>query len=330
MNRTDLQDPSPLPFRLAVAMCGCTLFLVLFGGSVTTMGAGMSVKGWIDAEGHFLPLFPVAMWFRDPATFVEHTHRMIGILVGLLSIATLIATYRKDRRTTARLAAWAALFAICVQGALGGTRVLENSQGLAFLHGAMGQLVLAVLWCTCLVLMPSYQRAPDVDRVLGRRLFTAARAATVVVYAQIVLGTWFRHSVRVSTEVPGADEQPFPVGIFILHAMGAICVLVAVLIVAKRARDGWQFTPEGPAGFASARLFRRLEVWLHVAFGVQFTLGLGALATLKMERTAPAAVITSTLHVLFGALLLAACASSVLWGLRFLSQAEPASAEQTS
>lgn len=319
-------SPSPLPFRLAVAMCGCTLFLVLFGGSVTTMGAGMAVKGWIDAEGHFLPLFPIAKWFRDPATFVEHTHRMIGILVGLLSIATLVATYRYDRRKVARSAAWIALVAICVQGALGGSRVLENSQDLAFLHGAVGQLVLAVLWCTALVLMPSYQRAPAVDPQIGGRLFRAARAATLVVYAQVVIGTWFRHSVRVSTEIEGAEDLPFPVGIFILHAMGAICVLVAVLIVAKRARDGWETAAEGPAGAAAARLFRRLEVWLHVAFGVQFTMGLGALATLKMERTASTAVIVSTLHVLFGALTLAACASSVLWGLRFLTRDESASA----
>jgi len=314
VHNLDTPPPSRLPFRLAAAMCGVTLFLVLFGGSITTMGAGMAVKGWIDAEGHFMPLFPIAMWFRDPGTFVEHTHRMIGIVVGLLAIATVVATHLKDERKTARIAAWAALIAICVQGAVGGTRVLENSQDWAFLHGALGQLVLAVVWCTTLVLMPSFKVAPPADRAVGKRLFGAARVAVFIVYGQIVLGTWFRHSVRVSTEIEGSDKLPFPVGIFLFHVMGAIVVLVVVLITAKRARQGWEESSDP----ATKRLFRRLEVWLHTAFGMQFTLGLGALATLKMERTAAAPVLISTLHVLFGALTLAACASAVLWGLRYM------------
>jgi cytochrome c oxidase assembly protein subunit 15 len=274
----------------------------------------MAVKGWIDAEGHFMPLFPIAMWFRDPGTFVEHTHRMIGIVVGLLAIATVVATHLKDERKTARVAAWAALLAICLQGAVGGTRVLENSQDWAFLHGALGQLVLAVVWCATLVLMPSFKVAPRVAPAVGKRLWMAARVSVFIVYAQIVLGTWFRHSVRVSTEIEGSDQLPFPVGVFILHAMGAIFVLVTVLITAKRARQGWEESDDPVA----ARLFRRLEVWLHTAFGLQFTLGIGALSTLKMERTAVVAVLISTLHVLFGALTLAACASAVLWGLRFM------------
>lgn len=314
MNAPETQPPSRLPFRLSAAMCGVTLFLVLFGGSITTMGAGMAVKGWIDAEGHFMPLFPIAMWFRDPATFVEHTHRMIGIVVGLLAIATVVATHLKDKRTSAKVAAWAALIAICVQGAVGGTRVLENSQDWAFLHGALGQLVLAIVWCSTLVLMPGFKAAPPAPRAVGRRLFGAARVAVFIVYGQIVLGTWFRHSVRISTEMEGADSLPFPTGIFIAHAMGAIVVLVAVLVTAKRARLAWEDSTDA----ATRRLFRRLEVWLHTAFGLQFTLGLGALATLKMERTAVPVVLTSTLHVLFGALTLAACASAVLWGLRYM------------
>lgn len=318
MTSLEPRPKSRLPFRLAAAMCGVTLFLVLFGGSITTMGAGMAVKGWIDAEGHFMPLFPIAKWFRDPGTFVEHTHRMIGIVVGLLAIATIVATYLLDGRRSARLAAWAALLAICIQGAVGGTRVLENSQNWAFLHGALGQLVLAVVWCATLVLMPSYRDAPSIDPALGRKLFSTARAAVFVVYGQVVLGTWFRHSVRISEEIEGADRLPFPVGIFLLHAMGAMLVLVSILMTAKRARQVWEASSDPVA----SRLMRRLEVWLNMAFGIQFVLGLGALATIRMERTSFVPVLTSTLHVLFGALTLAACASAVFWGLRFMCTRE--------
>lgn len=315
------------PFRFAAAMTACTLFLVLFGGSVTTMGAGMAVKGWIDAEGHFMPLFPIAKWFRDPATFVEHTHRMIGIVVGLLAIATVVATFLADlrgrRRTIARAATVVSLVAICIQGAIGGTRVLENSQGLAFLHGAVGQLVFAVLWCTTLILMPAYQAAPSIDRGLAQKLIERGRIATVVVYGQILLGAWFRHALRVSTEVQGTDKLPFPTLKFMLHGSGALVVLLVVLLVAKSARNVWEAAPEGSR---PRQLFRRVEVFLHATFFAQLLLGTGALAMLTMERTALPVVLTSTLHVLFGTLVLSACATAGLWGVAARGSAGEASA----
>lgn len=312
MNSPTPSNASKLPFRLAAAMTGCTLFLVLFGGSVTTMGAGMAVKGWINAEGHFMPLFPIAKWFRDSATFVEHTHRLIGTLVGLLSIATLIATHRTGQGTLARRMTWVALVAICVQGAVGGFRVLENNQDLAFLHGALGQLVLATLWCTTLVLMPSFQAPLGVDADKARSLFKMARVGTLVVYGQVFIGTWFRHAVRVSTEVEGSDDWVFPVAKFLLHGMGAMCVLLVILVVAKGARNLWSASDDPIA----IRVFRRLERWLVTAFIIQLALGAGALMTLKVERTDFSVVFTSTMHVLFGALTLAACASAAFWGLR--------------
>ena len=173
-----MSAPSRLPYRLSVATTITTMLLVLFGASVTTMGAGMAVKGWLMPEGEltegatwFLPLFPLEEWFRDPDTFVEHTHRMFGIVVGLLSIATVAATHLLDKRAVAKAAAWIGLVAISVQGVLGGTRVLEDSQHLAFLHGAFGQLVFAVLCGVTLVLSPLFQDPPSLDRALAGKLF---------------------------------------------------------------------------------------------------------------------------------------------------------------
>lgn len=312
--------PSPWPFRFAAAMTACTLFLVLFGGSVTTMGAGMAVKGWIDAEGHFMPLFPVAKWFRDPATFVEHTHRMIGMVVGLLSIATVVATWRAPlaggRRLLARSATVVALVAICVQGAIGGTRVLENSQALAFLHGAVGQLVFAILWCTTVILAPTFQAAPKLvgQGARGLALSAAARgrAAVAIAYGQIVLGAWFRHGLRVSTEVAGADERAFPVFKFMLHGAGAFVVLFAVLFAAQGARRVWQAAGDQAD---TLRIWKRVEWFVMGTFLVQLLLGVGALGMLPMERTALPVVLTTTLHVLFGALTLSACATLWMWGV---------------
>jgi len=310
---------SRLPFRLALATTVTTMLLVLFGASVTTMGAGMAVKGWLMPEGeltagatYFLPLFPLDEWLRDPGTFAEHTHRMFGIVVGLLAIAVVAATHLLDRRITAKLAAWVGLVAICIQGVLGGTRVLENSQDLAFLHGAIGQLVFAVLCCMTLVLSPMFREPPALSRPLAQSIAGKGSVAFALIYGQVLLGAWFRHSVRVSTDVPGHDELPFPMAAFIAHAMGAMVILVIALVLAKAFGNAKEAS-EGPR---AKRLFGRFELLLQVTFIVQFLLGTGALATLKMERTAFAPLFTSTLHLLVGSILLAAAAVAWIWGLR--------------
>ena len=52
-------DPGLWPARAALASVVFAVPLVLFGGSVTTLGAGMAVDGWLVAEGHFLLFFPL-------------------------------------------------------------------------------------------------------------------------------------------------------------------------------------------------------------------------------------------------------------------------------
>ncbi|MDF1800666.1 MAG: COX15/CtaA family protein [Planctomycetota bacterium] len=324
---TTLRLGSRLPFRLAVATTVTTMLLVLFGASVTTMGAGMAVQGWLMPEGeltegatYFLPLFPLDEWLRDPGTFVEHTHRMLGMVVGLLAIAVVAATHLFDRRSTAKLAAWIGLVAICIQGVLGGTRVLENSQHLAFLHGAIGQLVFAILCCMTLVLAPMFRQPPALTQPQAQSIAKRGAVAFAVVYGQVLLGAWLRHSVRVATVVPGHDELPFPMAAFMFHAMGAMFVLVVTLVLAKSFGNAKEASGEPRA----ARLFGRFELLLQVTFVVQFLLGTGALATLKMERTAFAPLFTSTLHLLVGSILLAAAAAAWIWGLRLQNHSHPA------
>src|SRR6188508_97685 len=112
--------------------------LVLFGGSVTTLGAGMSVDGWLIAEGHFLLFFPLDSWLRDTATFVEHTHRLFGVLVGFCALGACARAWVArpgPNPFIGALASTLALLMVCAQGALGGLRVLADSSDLAFVHG---------------------------------------------------------------------------------------------------------------------------------------------------------------------------------------------------
>jgi cytochrome c oxidase assembly protein subunit 15 len=278
---------SPWPYRLALATALAAVPLVLFGGSVTTLGAGMAVEGWLVAEGHFLVFFPIESWFRDTATFVEHSHRLFGVLVGLFCIATVAATFRCDRRRRARFLALGALAAVCAQGTVGGFRVLENSPDLAFLHGALAQAVFALLLCTATYLAPRWierarSREPRAYPADVRRLATLA---TVAIYVQIVLGAWYRHALR-------PEAQPEATPRFLAHALGALVVLGAIAaLAAALARLG---TPAAQRD--RTRLVRLI--------GAQMLLGVLALVGYREGAVGPLEWTLAILHVLGGGLLL--------------------------
>ena len=75
-------SPHRWPHRLALATVVAAIPLLLFGGSVTSLEAGMAIDGWLVLErgrgDHFLFFYPVEKWFRDVGTFVEHSHRLCG------------------------------------------------------------------------------------------------------------------------------------------------------------------------------------------------------------------------------------------------------------
>ena len=59
---------------------------MIFGATVTTLRAGMAESNWINPDGHFLWFYPLAMRIQNIGVFVEHHHRELGSLVGLLAI----------------------------------------------------------------------------------------------------------------------------------------------------------------------------------------------------------------------------------------------------
>ena len=296
---------------MALLTALCAVPLVLFGGSVTTLGAGMAVEGWLIAEGHFLVFFPVEKWFRDTATFVEHTHRLFGVLVGLAAIATVVATWRSRLSRRAKLAALGGLLLICAQGALGGFRVLESSPQLAFVHGAFAQGVFAYLWALVLVLSPRWQErsTPASPAPLGWRALCVV--TPLVVYAQIVVGAWYRHALR-PTPLEDASNR------LALHLVGAFVVLAFVVTFALRLQARAQADP------LAARSAKRIGIVL----GFQVFLGLTAWVGYKPDSVGPAEWLVSILHVLGGAVLLAECGRAALCVLRPRSATTPRSLER--
>ena len=296
---------SPWPRRLAASALLAAVPLVFFGGSVTTLHAGLAIDGWLVLEpgrgDHFLWLYPVDKWFRDVGTFVEHSHRLFGSLVGLLAIATVVATWALDRRRLQRGLSLAALLAVIGQGAIGGYRVLERSESLAFLHGAIAQGVFALLGACWIALSPGFRPALPRDRSAdGERARTLRRlslAAVAAVYLQILAGAWLRHGGGM--------------GALGLHLAVALPVLILVPLLARRLRDGLD-----GASAEDRRRFRRLGRFLIGAIAVQVALGLAALVVVSTPDRASGGLGTAvmpTLHVVGGGVLLLACVASSMW-----------------
>ena len=291
-------------YRAAVAAAAAAVPLVLFGGSVTTLGAGMAVDGWLIAEGHFLLFFPVESWFRDTATFVEHTHRLFGVLVGLCAVACCLLTWLTDPRSRARWLATAALGAVVAQGVIGGLRVLEASPRLAFLHGALAQAVFALLCANALYASPRWRAvgaggartggARSGERVMpgGAWLRTAV---VLAVYAQIVIGAWYRHALRPTPDAHASS-------LIVAHALGAAAVLVLGLLFARSLRG---VAAAHPGLVRSRRLVALL--------GLQVALGLVAWLGYRPGVVGPLEWGISIAHVFVGGLLLAQCTALAMW-----------------
>ena len=170
------------------------------GGLVTTYDAGMAVPDWPTTYGYNLLLYPWQTWVCGPwDLFIEHGHRLLGALAGVLTIAVSIALWRYDDRRWLRRLGLAAVILVVLQGVLGGLRVIHNDTRLAMLHGCVAAGFLAL--CVCIAAFTSrWWTSPtrvtqlevtshrDASRV--RRL---AALTTLFAFLQIVLGAQLRH-----------------------------------------------------------------------------------------------------------------------------------------
>lgn len=184
----------PVVRKLATATCLVALLPISMGALVTTLSAGMAFADWPSSDGQNMLMYP---WLSDFAThpdkFVEHGHRLAGMLIGFVSVCLAVASYCLDR-TWVKWCTTTILIAVIAQGTLGGARVLLDKQVLAMLHSVTG----AAFFSLCIVfrLMCSTQW-PKWRLQMDNRLspFGAALVAVtpIVILGQYVLGGALRH-----------------------------------------------------------------------------------------------------------------------------------------
>ncbi len=182
--------------RLALVAVILVWPLIWIGGLVTTYDAGMAVPDWPNTYGYNLFLYPYETWLLGPFDlFIEHGHRLLAAVVGLVAIGIVVAAIRTEPRVWVKWLAVSVLVAVIGQGVLGGLRVVLSDRTLAMLHGCTGPAFFALCVAIASVTGRWWWRASPSDiAVMGRGLLWACVGLVLLSYLQLVLGAQLRHA----------------------------------------------------------------------------------------------------------------------------------------
>ncbi|MCC6320011.1 MAG: COX15/CtaA family protein [Phycisphaerales bacterium] len=301
-------DESRWLARFAIVTACAMAPLLFIGGLVTSTGSGMAVPDWPTTFGSNMLNYPLGP--KSPQdVFLEHSHRLFGMLVGLASLILMVWVLIARVPGWPRLVSIVAFLLVCVQGVIGGVRVRHDSRPLAMLHGILAQLVFALSLAIAAYLSPSFKDRPEsVDPRTARKLKRFATGLLHSLVVQLILGALARH---------------FRKGDHSLWAHAAFSIIV--------------FGFAAMAGFAAQTLPRRTGcrgittlratgIVLVAVVTLQFILGWSAFAVRGQEIKADSTLeaLIRTAHQANGALLLAAATLMFVWA-RWLNRAARAS-----
>lgn len=280
--------PSPRFRLLASVTLAAALALVALGGAVRATDSGLACPDWPACYGRWVPPAAVDLW-------LEHSHRLLAGLVGLLIATLLVWVLARHRRSRGLLGATvAAAVFVNVQAALGALVVLRLLQAeLVTAHLGMSLVVLG-----CLVAIVRWSTSPATADAGGpgdRRFATVAGAVAALAVAQTLVGghttglraglVWQTWPLYDGAVFPPIADQP---ALFhVLHRTLGLVVLAAVLALAVAARGHRRRARAAGEWTASHRwLVRGADAAAGLTI-VQVALGVANIWTL----TSPATVI---------------------------------------
>src|SRR6266700_5329856 len=141
--------------RFAWLNCLATLLLICSGGMVTSKNVGLAVPDWPTTCGYNMFLFPVSNWVGG--ILFEHTHRLMGSLVGFLTIILAVWLWLSEHRQWVRNLGVIALAGVILQGILGLLRVTMLKDEIGIFHACVAQAFLALLVLIALVTTKSWR-----------------------------------------------------------------------------------------------------------------------------------------------------------------------------
>ena len=190
---------------------------------MTSKNVGLAVPDWPTTFGYNMFLFPVSKWVGG--ILFEHTHRLMGSLVGFLTIILAAWLWLGEDRRWVRSLGVIALVGVILQGILGGLRVAMMKDQIGIFHACVAQAFLGLLIFIALVTTKFWRSLANGTRTLEggapatpgldyrsqtpgspelappsltrfSPIKALAIAITVAIYVQLALGAAMRHQRR--------------------------------------------------------------------------------------------------------------------------------------
>src|SRR5438270_2086460 len=309
--------------RFAWLTCFATVLLICSGGMVTSKNVGLAVPDWPTTFGYNMFLFPVSKWVGG--ILFEHTHRLIGSVVGFLTIILAVWLWLREDRPWVRSLGVIALGGVILQGILGGLRVMMMKDEIGIFHGFTALASLGLLVVIALGTTNFWQTLVNlrIDPLKLTQIKTLAIGITLAIYLQLALGATMRHQHRDLSilDFPTAngawipdtsasalakinawrdaralsDVDAFQIWLQMTHRFVAVLIGIAVIMFFVRVRR--------LRNSLRAPILSGLSILWIVLFFLQFTLGAFTIWSNKAADVA-------TTHVAVGAIMLSFAVSA--------------------
>lgn len=277
--------------RLGVVTTALTLVLVALGGAVRATGSGLACPDWPFCYGTLLPGtadIPPESGYALWNVWLEHSHRFVASLVGILVLALAVwALTRFRERPWVRWPALAALVLATAQAGLGALVVLQRLRAeLVTAHLGMAMLVVA-----CLVLATAGASSPrdagGATSAATTRELSFARTSTAVAalaFVQILVGGQVTGlgAGLVYTDFPLMGGAVIPAvssaheAFHVAHRLLAYALAGAVVYLCARA---FRYRRETVVGGGHERWLVKLAMWAATLVVVQIGIGVANLMT---------------------------------------------------
>lgn len=219
----------------------------------------MAVPDWPGTYGYNMFLYPWQTWVFGPFDlFVEHGHRLLGSLAGLLTIVLVVSCFVTRRARSIKQLAIATLLAVIAQGVLGGARVLLDARLVAMLHGCTGPAYFALCAAVAVVTSRRWDEKNTNAATADRGLLPSTLVTVVLAYVQLVFGALLRH-------VPVEASPGFFRVAVLFHVFTALLIAIQISALTWRIFGNKQ----------TSIWLSRPALALAALVGVQLLLGMG-------------------------------------------------------
>ncbi len=308
----------PILFWFSFGTLVWIAFLLYAGGFTTSIRAGMAFLDWPLSNGSINP----EGWLENEDMMAEHSHRLLGAVMGLLSIGLCTTAYITNGSQQLKKLGITLVILVVTQGFLGGLRVKLDAlnlqidhnlyaQSFAVVHATFAQIFLCALVAFAVMASRSWiNRSAGFSSPPSRGVSYLGMAAGFAIVLQLIMGAVMRHGYAglAITSFPYSHPAgywippafDFKIAIHFAHRIGAILVSVAILafiIRVIRDRSAW-------------KAMKLSALSLVALLGIQIYLGALTIWTVRNPHVA-------TFHMLNGAFLLAVCWMMTLRSLKF-------------